>query len=182
MVGSIEVVADDVAIPSPIEAAAAAADQVTAQLNQAGATIEPALLKVPATSADGKLAIDAGTGAYGRVSIQAFSAPLAVVNVGDSVTWTIPTDSVEPHTVTSTNFGGEEFTIKPQTNGPPLIVLGEVFAPGPKTDIGADDSFNSGFLTPGQSFSLSFTAPGVHPYVCRLHDGMFGVVVVQPKM
>ena len=182
MVGSLEVVANDVAVPSPIEALQAAADEVSAQLNQAGSTVEPnELTTLPATPTDGKLTIDAGTGKYGRISIQAFSAPLAVVNVGDSVTWTIPTDSVEPHTVTSTNFVGDEFVPQPQPNGPPVVALGAVFAPSASTSIGAADNFNSGFLTPGQSYSVTFTEPGVHSYVCRLHDGMFGVVVVQPK-
>ena len=180
MAGNIEVVADDVAIPGPSEVSASAADEVSKQINAAAATIEPLDLKGPAMSESGKLAIAAGTSDFGRVSIQGFSAPLAIVHVGDSVTWTIPADSPEPHTITSANYGGEEFVPMPQNNAPPIIALGEVFVPGQNTSIGANDKFNRGFLTPGQSFTVTFTEPGVHPYVCRLHDGMYGVVVVQP--
>ena len=40
---------------------------------------------------------------------------------------------------------------------------------------------NSGFTEPGPnaSFSVTFTQPGTFPYVCLLHDGMVGSVVVQ---
>jgi plastocyanin len=35
-------------------------------------------------------------------------------------------------------------------------------------------------MGPGQSFSLSFPEPGVFPFVCNIHPGMDGVVVVEP--
>lgn len=182
MVGAIEVVADDVEIPSASEVVATAADDISMQVTPPTLTIEPRDLQGAAMASDGKLAISAGSGEYGRTSIQAFSSPLAVIHVGESVTWTVPADSIEPHTITSSNFGGQEFIPMPQPNGPPVIALGEVFIPGAKTEISASDSFNSGFLEPGQSYSLTFSEPGVHAYVCRLHDGMSGVVVVEPAM
>jgi len=41
--------------------------------------------------------------------------------------------------------------------------------------------FGSGFLQPGQSFSHTFTVPGIYRYVCTLHEtsGMKGVVIVK---
>ncbi len=47
-------------------------------------------------------------------------------------------------------------------------------------EIGIGDSFSSGFMLPGQSFTLTFTEPGLYNYVCFLHAGMQGAVVVMP--
>src|SRR5690242_321768 len=42
-------------------------------------------------------------------------------------------------------------------------------------------SFNSGYMQAGQSFSHTFTVPGVYRYVCTLHEtaGMKGVIIVK---
>ena len=54
-------------------------------------------------------------------------------------------------------------------------------APGSvSSEVGADGTFNSGFLMPGQSFTLRFPEPGVYSYVCFIHPGMQGTVVVTP--
>lgn len=43
------------------------------------------------------------------------------------------------------------------------------------------DSFSSSLLQPGQSFSHTFTIPGIYKYVCTLHEGngMKGIIVVK---
>jgi plastocyanin/subtilisin-like proprotein convertase family protein len=38
--------------------------------------------------------------------------------------------------------------------------------------------WDSGNLTPGQSFSYTFTAPGMYPYHCRIHPTMTGTIRV----
>jgi len=43
----------------------------------------------------------------------------------------------------------------------------------------ADGSFVSQDLQQGQTFSMPFTAPGTHPYVCGIHNFMIGRVVVE---
>lgn len=41
--------------------------------------------------------------------------------------------------------------------------------------------FGSGYLQPGQSFSHTFSVPGIYRYVCTLHEtsGMKGVIIVK---
>jgi plastocyanin len=41
--------------------------------------------------------------------------------------------------------------------------------------------FDSGFLRPGETFSQTFTVPGVYRYTCAVHEakGMSGEVIVQ---
>jgi len=42
-----------------------------------------------------------------------------------------------------------------------------------------DNSFNSGFIQPGQSFSYTFTTPGTYNYYCTIHPWMKGTVIVK---
>jgi plastocyanin len=49
----------------------------------------------------------------------------------------------------------------------------------PHTATASDGTFDSGNLSPGQSFSFTFPTPGTHPYVCQYHAGMQGSIVVQ---
>jgi len=47
----------------------------------------------------------------------------------------------------------------------------------------ASTQFNSGDMTPSQTFSQTFTAAGTYPYHCKYHgsagSGMYGVLVVK---
>jgi plastocyanin len=43
----------------------------------------------------------------------------------------------------------------------------------------ADQSFDSGQVLLGETFTMTFTEPGTFDYVCTLHAGMKGVVLVQ---
>jgi plastocyanin len=42
-----------------------------------------------------------------------------------------------------------------------------------------DDSFDSGNIAPGSSFSRTFAVAGTYPYHCTIHPNMLGKVVVQ---
>ncbi len=42
-----------------------------------------------------------------------------------------------------------------------------------------DGRFDSGLLKPGQRFTITFAQPGSYPYVCTLHPGMDGTIVVK---
>jgi plastocyanin len=43
--------------------------------------------------------------------------------------------------------------------------------------------FDSGFMRPGETFTHTFTTPGVYKYVCVAHEasGMIGEVIVKPR-
>ena len=71
------------------------------------------------------------------------------VNAGDTVTWT-NLEGIIPHDV-STIIPGEPEPVLP---------------------------FTSPMLQTGESFSVSFSTPGVYQYFCSLHPTMLGFVTV----
>jgi plastocyanin len=184
MLGSLTVVDDDVAIPTPSEAAAEGAaelDAMSAAASQAGLEMAMGVQMVPEGD---ELAITAGSAGPGRATIQQFFSPVGVIHAGQSVTWTVPAESQDPHTVTAFGFEGEDFELMPQEGGPPIIAMGPGLIPSidSGSEVGADDIFHSGLLFPGQTYTLTFAEEGVYPYVCHLHAGMQGVIVVEPAM
>ncbi|HXX72084.1 MAG TPA: multicopper oxidase domain-containing protein [Candidatus Acidoferrales bacterium] len=42
-----------------------------------------------------------------------------------------------------------------------------------------NNSFNSGYIEPGQSFTYTFTTPGTYTYYCTIHPWMKGTVIVE---
>ncbi len=47
------------------------------------------------------------------------------------------------------------------------------------TIVNGPESFDSGLLTKGQSFTYKFTKPGVYEYKCNPHDYMRGKIIVK---
>jgi plastocyanin len=47
------------------------------------------------------------------------------------------------------------------------------------TSTANDGSWASATLSPGQTFSRTFTAAGTFPYHCAIHPNMVGTVIVQ---
>jgi plastocyanin len=130
-----------------------------------------------------------GTGAGSvTLSLMRFSEPEITVRVGETVEWTNE-DSTTSHTVT---FGTE-----PQNPVPPSPNV-TLDPDGARHGVlnSTSDSVHSGFLqaapqdrvglaqaSPGVTrFRVTFSKPGVYPYICALHDGlgMKGRVVVLP--
>ncbi len=124
------------------------------------------------------------------VSVDRFMDDTKVIHVGETVEWTTD-EAVTSHTIT---FGAE----------PPLATQ---MSPSANVTIDADgarhaiisspsDNVHSGFITQlpqdrtglaqvplsgsATRFRVTFTAPGVYPYICVLHDdfGMVGKVIV----
>lgn len=125
------------------------------------AVIKPALVS---TARNWRL--DSGGDAHdGSLQALAFLPGRITIDEGDSITWT---GKGEPHTIT---FLG------PYANPPgnPTVPQG-----GPSYD--GSTFVSSGFMQPGQQFTLTFTKAGTYAYFCALHaPEMSGVVVVQPR-
>jgi plastocyanin len=121
--------------------------------------------------------------------VQRFFPKRVNVRQGEAVTWVWKTQ-VTPHTVTF--LGGAPAPAVaiplPQAGAPPRLQLNPVvLAPaGDATAWNGSGYLNSGFLQPmpGQptpSYTVRFQAAGTYDYVCVLHEGMVGTVVVGPS-
>jgi plastocyanin len=182
MVGLINVVADTETIPGAAEVALQGASELRAAIDAA----TPALLEletIAAAPADNGVQVQVGNGGTGRATVNQFFPLAATITAGQSVTWNIPADSVEPHTVSWPITRGQDFVPVPVEEGkPPVLVMGPSVLPMTESgaSVNAGDDFSSGFFLPGQSFTLTFNEPGVYPYTCNIHPGMNGVVVVEP--
>jgi plastocyanin len=88
-----------------------------------------------------------------------FEPKLVSIKTGDSVEWN--NEGNEVHHATS--------------DASIAINAGEVVTPK-----GAEP-FDSGFLRPGETFTYTFTVPGVYKYACIVHEtkGMLGEIVVK---
>jgi plastocyanin len=177
MVGVLSVVGDDVTVPNPSEAAIQGAVEFGGSIGAANAVGMQLEAQPPQ---DG---VQVGSGDTGRVTLNMFF-PLAIeITAGESVTFTNPETSVDPHTVSRPAVRGQDVIPLPVEGGPPILQLGPSLLPiGQSGDtVGLDDAFSSGLILPGQSYTLTFEEPGVYSYVCNLHGGMAGTVVVQPS-
>lgn len=130
----------------------------------------------------------ANGGGHNTISLMRFVRPELVIHAGATVEWTNDDPSM-PHTIT---FGTE-----PQDPFPPSANV-SIEADGAlrATISSPSDSVHSGFVasapqdqiglpqTPLGStrFRVTFTNPGVYPYICALHDGlgMKGTIIVLP--
>jgi plastocyanin len=143
----------------------------------AAALLGVALLPMPALAAT---AWNVGVGAQtpdAGVQANGFFANKITVDVGDTVTWTERVGEI--HTVTFLSGAPE----------PPLFsIIGnqivpnlQAFAPAGGPTYAGSGFVNSGLLAvPGQTFSLTFAAPGTYSYLCLVHAGMTGTVTVNP--
>jgi plastocyanin len=136
----------------------------------------------------GRGEIVATGGGSESVSVMRFGDPEIIVHAGDTVEWTNE-DPITPHTVT---FGTE-----PQDPAPPSSNV-TIDADGARHGVlkSPSDSVHSGFIQaapqdrPGLEqtpsgvtrFRVTFSKPGIYPYICALHDvlGMKGKVIVLP--
>jgi plastocyanin len=124
----------------------------------------------------------------GPADVQRFFPRKVTIHQGESVTWIWKTEGT-PHTVTF--LGGKPMPDiiipQPQPNGPPRLMLSPtVLAPaGAAINWNGGTFLNSGFLqpmpgAPTPQFSVTFGSTGWYDYLCLLHVGMVGTVVVLP--
>ena len=84
-----------------------------------------------------------------------------LIGANDTVTW-INRDT-EAHTVTSGAGAGMESLVNVNKKGIPT------------------GDFNSGLFKPGQSWTHTFTSPGVYNYFCTIHPWMEGVINIKAQ-
>jgi plastocyanin len=132
--------------------------------------------------------IVANGGGHDTVSVMRFIEPELVIHAGGTVEWT-NFDPITPHTIT---FGTEPENPIPPSGNITVDADGALHAIISSTS----DSVHSGFIISAPQeriglpqaplgttrFRITFTAPGVYPYICALHDdlGMKGRIVVLP--
>jgi plastocyanin len=188
MAGSLTVVDDSEKIPAPAEVGMQAAAEFGASIGAASDSankMEAASAKMMLSAGD-KAAVQMGND-VGRAAIDQFFPYVTVIKAGESVTWKFGEGAIEPHTVSMPPLRGQEVAPMPQEGKPPILAVGPGIAPMTQSGatIKSGDKFSSGLLMPipGQlpTFSLTFADPGVYPYVCNIHPGMNGVVVVMAK-
>ena len=184
MIGTIEVVADDVDIPSPAEVALKASEEIGSAFDVSAAAAFGQMVEETVVAEDGVANVQAGSTGTGRVTVNLFMSPNVMIKAGESVTWTNPQGSIDPHFVNSLPYDEaamQEIIPTEQQDAPPVLVIGPGFLGTTQSGatVAAGESFNSGFLVPGDSFTLTFSDPGVYPYFCHIHPGMNGIVVAQ---
>ncbi len=120
MAGSIEVVGNDVAIPSPSDVSLQAAGEfggtVGALMGQFG-ELEASEIASDTMAPE----INAGNPGINRGTINLYFPNVAVAQVGQPVTWTVPQSSIEPHTVSWPPVRNQDVVPVDQPNGPPIL-------------------------------------------------------------
>jgi plastocyanin len=130
----------------------------------------------------------ANGGGHNTISLMRFVQPELVIHAGTAVEWTNDDPSM-PHTIT---FGTEPQNPFPPSGNVSMDADGALHA----TISSTSDSVHSGFIMSAPQdqiglpqtplgttrFRITFTNPGVYPYICALHDdlGMKGTIIVLP--
>jgi plastocyanin len=161
MAGQIKVAAKDTDRKSPTEVRAAA-DAAAQQMIAATAALKPP------TAAAGT--VTAGWG--DRVTaVMGFDPATINVKTGDTVTWKTASP-YEPHTVT---FQSPFKTPSdPGATAPAGVKSGGTYTSG----FTSSGLFGPAPFFPSDTFSLKFSKAGTYDYVCAIHPGMKGQVVV----
>jgi len=189
MTGVVHVL--DTSVPLPHDQtfydqeAAEQAHNLLAELNQGQAQPDAASPNSVVVGAGKTLA---NGGGHSTISFMRFVQPELVIHAGATVEWTND-DTSMPHTIT---FGTE-----PQNPFPPSAnVTVDVDGARHATISSTSDNVHSGFIVSAPQdetglpqtplsptrFRVTFTNPGVYPYICALHDnlGMKGDIIVVP--
>jgi plastocyanin len=130
----------------------------------------------------------ATAGGHNSISLMRFVQTELVIHAGATVEWTNDDPSM-PHTIT---FGTEPADLIDPSPNVTVDVDGSLHA----VISSISDSVHSGFITSARQdqtgapqtplgttrFRITFTKPGVYPYICALHDGlgMKGTIIVLP--
>ncbi len=166
---------------------ALAEEQFAAVVAAGRSAIEQFADAVPTERPDGTTLweMTAGAGGEAQARVMRFLPDTLEIGVGDTIRW-VDRSVGEPHTVTF--LGGEEAPelnlIEPQPAGPPKLIFNElVILPQGDGEYDGTGYTNSGFLstpiTNSDSYEVTFTAAGEFDYLCVIHEGMKGKVLVR---
>lgn len=114
------------------------------------------------------------------IQVLAFLPETVSIGVGDTIRWTF--DAAEFHTVTF--LSGEEWPALMLPTATGVMFNPKVALPVGGTSYDGTGYVNSGFLMAGPdssaaTYQLTFTRPGMYPYVCVIHPKMLGTVEVR---
>jgi len=167
------------------EEAAQQAHDLLAELNQGQTHHPPASANSVVVGAGKTLA---NGGGHNTISLMRFVQPELVIHAGATVEWRND-DTSMPHTIT---FGTEPLDPFPPSGNVTVDADGALHA----TISSTSDSVHSGFIVSAPQdqtflpqtplgftrFRVTFTNPGVYPYMCVLHDnlGMKGRIIALP--
>ena len=184
MVGFISVVDDATAIPSPADVAKESVSNMDSSVAAADKVFWD-MIKASAPQAQGdSLPVWAG-GATENAAILKFFPDVAQIQVGQSVTWTVP-KGFDTHTINiplpKDSGIPEPINLMFDSKKAPHGTISEALNPTLKSGDALPDNgtAQSGLLIPGQSFTVKFTKPGLYSYFCVLHPGQIGTVAVLP--
>lgn len=193
MAGVVEVVDGAAAIPTPADVVVQGAGEIAAALGALQQAVNVAM-DAPAQTTDDGVIVTIGLSS-GRAQTLDFFPNAVVIEAGQSVTWIVPEDLPEPTVgiaslpIGVSRFEGEQapipFTfIPPDGDNPPAIRLAiwDVDTPSGST-VTADDRWKWGdaMMNPGDSYTLTFSEPGVYRYLNTSNGTVSGYIVVQPS-
>lgn len=113
-----------------------------------------------------------------RIQAQLFAPTTITINAGDTVTWTMA--AAFDHTVTFVSGTRPPDLFIPENNRKMLFNPRVALPQGLNTYTGKGEANSGALMGKDKSYSLTFTKPGAYTYLCVLHPGMTGTVVVQP--
>jgi len=189
MVGVIEVVDAATTIPTPAEIVVQGLDEISAALGALNQAAQAAMDASAQTTDDGVI-VTIGLSS-GRAQTVEFFPNAVVIEVGQSVTWVVPEDLTEPTVgLASLPIGVSRLDLEPSPfpftfipadgDNPPAIRLAiwEVETPSGST-VMADDQWGDAWMIPGDSYTLTFSEPGVYRYLNTGDGTVSGYVIVQ---
>ncbi len=185
MVGTIIVVDDNTDIPSPADAEKEGKSEMDASINAAAAqylSLSEKALAAQLLPLKNDTAEVSNGASDGNAVVARYFPSTTVIHVGQSVTWTVPL-GLELHTV---NYPMPKDNVLPDisvvvdSQKNPHITLPDTYNANVKSgdEVQPDSTVGSGFILPGQSFTLKFPKAGVYNYFCAIHPGQVGTIVV----
>jgi plastocyanin len=135
----------------------------------------------PATAAPRTYALTVGAESPDMaLQVNSFLPGPIDVHTGDTITWRV--ESTEFHTVSFLSGSPAERFEAPTPDGRGLMVNPAAAFPVGGATFAGTGIASSGVLNKDQTYSLTFTKPGVFEYVCLVHPEMKGEVrVIDPE-